>query len=105
MIEKTLVLSTAHIQQSTSGFLTEIGNNENDEVPFRFVDHQYGYIIFVSSSILGKDNISDAAEYAQLLENFPDLYNLIRYAAENGCTMINLDRDGDTIDDLPTFEW
>lgn len=110
MIERVLVLSTAHISKETDIRLREIGNgefqtfgkNELDmEVPFRFItNHQYGHIIFCSPQTL--EEVRKEINFKVMLE----LYDIIEYALKNDCTMINIDADAEIINaELRTFKW
>lgn len=109
MIEKTLVLSTAHISSQTndilqelkpSDFLQDAYDDDKEKLPFRFIaNHHYGYIIFLS------DSNKEDESMKRILKKAPGIVPLIVYAIEIGCTMINLDRDAEVIPNLPTFEW
>lgn len=82
-IEKTLVLSTTHMPEDDPDF----GES-------RVTEHDYGWIVFLQT-----DN-------DLLLEESPEwLVPVIEFALENDCSMINFDRDGITVEDLPTWEW
>lgn len=99
MIEKTLTISTAHISPQTDKVLTEAGRLVKFTLmPFRFVPHQYGYIIWVYSAT--PENGADVD-----FSPFPELEEIIHYAQKKKCTMINLDCDGDTDPQLKTFNW
>jgi hypothetical protein len=107
MIENTLVLSTAHITLQTNDLLNQMKpddfekdlHDEEEKMPFRFVPHHYGYIIFLSDS-------AKTEEFMQrVLERSVDLGMVIDYAVKKECTMINFDRDADTTSDLPTYKW
>lgn len=87
-IEKALVLSTAHITLAINNAL-EAGI----VLPFRVQNHEYGFIFFLTEESLHEDN------------PLPELIPIISYAIKNGCTMINLDRDADIVEELPTYEW
>lgn len=79
-IRSFLTLSTAHITQSTSALLSERNYNYGE----------YGHFIWAGGP---QANVSG------------DLLDVINYARANGCAYVLLDRDGDTIDELPTYEW
>jgi hypothetical protein len=107
MIENILVLSTAHITMPTNDLLAQWTpddfqkdlHDDEERMPFRFVAHHYGYIIFLSDS-------SRTEEFMQrVLEHSVDLGMVIDYAIKHGCTMICFDRDAETTSDLPTFKW
>jgi hypothetical protein len=71
--------------------------------PYRTIAHAYGYFVHVRL-----DGPEDRAEYeaeareAGISEAFMALQ---AYARSHGCWWINLDRDADTIEALPTHDW
>ena len=79
-IRSFLTLSTAHITRETSDLLTEKGYSYGE----------YGHFIWAGGP---QANVSG------------DLLDVINYARANWCAYVLLDRDGDTIDELPTYEW
>jgi hypothetical protein len=89
-VEKSLTLSTAHINPETDHIL------KHRRVPFDVYSHEYGYYIPVRSRF---------KEDMESFESVPVLRPLIEYAIKHECTMINLDRDAGTTSDLPTFDW
>ena len=80
MIYKTLDISTAHYSQETDDFLWNVVDKMQD----------------VSFAVLDKDDLAVIPS---------ELVFVMGYAAANGCSYIRFDRDGDIIDDLPTWEW
>ena len=87
-IEKTLVLSTAHMPESHPDF-----------GELRASPHEYGYIVFLLSS-------HPSPEASGNLERAPDwIKPAILLADNNGCNYINFDRDGYKMPILPTFDW
>jgi hypothetical protein len=107
MIENILVLSTAHITLQTNDLLNQLKpvdvsqelDPDDDRMPFRFIAHHYGYIIFLSDYSKEEEFMQKVVDRAQ------DIAMVIDYAIKKNCTMINLDRDADTTFDLPTYKW
>lgn len=91
-IHNYLDLSTAHIMQSDSEILTE-----NKNLPFRVIDHDYGFFI----------NVQDHIKPVNLMmSNLSiDFSNMYKHAIENNCNWINLDCDADVIDNLNINDW
>lgn len=90
-IRKILVLSTAHVTAETAILL-----NETDCQKWPLVGGPYSeYGWFVSA------HDGDALDR----ETSPDLIAVIAYAKSKDCSMILFDRDADTVDELPTYEW
>ena len=93
---KMLVLSTAHIRRSTSDNFDLL----TDDVPDIFyekkaptADYGLGWFIPIGPEIEWSHMVSD------------DLVAIRKLAEAQGCTWIMLDRDGDIIEELPTYEW
>lgn len=91
------VISTAHIKQETSAWLT---NQKNRYI----VAAKYPEGFFVS--IL--DDMYDLGE-TELRITYPEvpteLMNTLLWAHRKGYYWVRLDCDGDIIEELPTFEW
>lgn len=95
MIYKTLDISTAHYSQETDDFLWNVVDKMQD-VSFAVIPTGTGFIIPVTFPVLDKDDLAVIPS---------ELAFVMGYAAANGCSYIRFDRDGDIIDDLPTWEW
>jgi hypothetical protein len=91
-IEPMLVISTSHLPEDAMNRLKRQAEVEGRAPAVtRAIPHDYGVIVFVSE-----------------LENTtqePELQAVIDYVRKSGCYWINLDRDADKIEDLPTWEW
>lgn len=61
----------------------------------RVVDHEYGWIVWVSDP---------DCDFMHEWSPFPNLLAIVRKANEHDCMLICLDSDGHEHDDLPTFE-
>lgn len=92
-----LDLSTAHL---TEGEMDAVAHNlpDRDDTGPRIIRHEYGAWVNVPSGW-------DDAEKAELARLYPNLAACIEHARSLGCLWINFDQDGDTIADLPAFEW
>ena len=100
-IEKSLVVSTAHITKEDDELLTQETKEENihDQLLYpQAVD--YGYYISTIEELEPK--MCDL-----LLETgySPALLSLLRLAHEIGCQYLRLDRDGEIYDEFPQFDW
>ena len=68
----------------------------------------YGYLVFTglenNSSI--KEEIATEELEAMKADGFSDAFiNLLKIARAKGCKFLQLDGDGVSYEDLPTFEW
>ncbi len=87
-IEKTLVVTTGHIQYSTTKWMDD---EKNASVS---VDaYEYGWRVYVGSDFTPDPHIP------------PDLYVLMKLAHDNGCKWLRLDCDGDELDGFQMFDW
>lgn len=82
-----LELSTAHISENTARLLE---NNEcKDLILSAWME--YGWIIYTNSTLT-----TDVPE---------DLARVLRYAHGLGISYVKIDRDGEVLESLPTYEW
>lgn len=88
-IEPMLVLSTSHLPKLQMDDLARLSREEVHVT--RSIPHEYGVIIFVSETVYSART--------------KELQAVTDYAQKIGCSWINFDRDADTIDGLPTWEW
>ncbi|PZR92285.1 MAG: hypothetical protein DI537_13955 [Stutzerimonas stutzeri] len=93
---KMLVLSTAHITAWTARNFDLL----TDDVPDIFFpklsphdDEELGWIIPIGPDIEWSHMVSE------------DLVAIRKVAEREGCSWIMLDRDGDTIEELPSYDW
>lgn len=96
-IHKMLTLSTGHVRKSTA----QLFELNTDDVPIFFEKKPWGE--------------RDGDGYGWFIpiikdEPFPhtcpdELVKVREFAEAQGCTWIMFDRDADTIDDLPTWDW
>jgi hypothetical protein len=94
---KMLTLSTAHVSQETAALLDGRQTHYVAEVPVTFAKGDYGWFVHVPDP---RD--SDPEEEQNWA---PDLAACIAFARGLGCDWLCLDRDGETVGDLPTYEW
>lgn len=104
-VRNFLDASTAHVSKTDNAMLTYWATLEPEHsegsAPFRTIAHAYGYFVNVQTGDTAEAADQDAREQG-MGEGF---FALVAYARANGCWWINLDRDADHIDELPTFEW
>jgi hypothetical protein len=87
-IERMLVLSTRHLTEHTCNTILPVWTGPAWEKT------EYGWFVYA--------NIEDISA-----EPPEDLRQCIRYAQNPGvsCDWIMFDRDGPTVDELPTYDW
>ena len=99
-IQKMLTLSTAHIRQETAEILSgqdDPANNVGLSVYEKIADGESVGFFVMLWDVDGSEAVSgDAPE---------DLKQCVRFAAENGCTVLCLDRDGPVMKNLPAYKW
>ena len=99
-IEKTLVLSTAHITKKDDNLLQKCSNSTQDELPPLVVD-----IIQCGCKVLVNAN-----DFGVYLEDIIRLFSegfvkCLMLAYVYDCTWLNLDADGPILDFLPQYNW
>ncbi len=88
--ENIMELSTAHITPATSELL-----DEHQIYTISYFTRKEGY--FISTMYIDPDDLDDCPD---------DLKQCIKYAQENECTWLLLDRDVDPMpEDLPVYDW
>lgn len=91
-IEKALVLSTGHVSFETDQLFQAMV-----KFPFRYVLHDYGYILFL--------RLLDEEKREQWQELAPELIPIIEMANQHGCSLIDFDRDASLNGNLQGFDW
>ena len=91
---KTMVLSTAHIKESDDNQLHSIVEHGNGDLTV--IDNDYGWII-IMPEVLDDHNNDQNMSYA--------FWHLMHLAKNEGCDRLELDRDEEVDNTLPTFEW
>lgn len=97
-IESMLTCSTGHITEQDSKMLTEFATEFASgvrEIGWHVSLYPYdeGWFIWTGGDTVHYDSLSEHAN------------KLVALARENRCTWLRLDRDGDTIEGLPIFDW
>ena len=90
-VEKVLVLSTAHVPERV------LKAEELNLRHHRWENHEYGFTVFLLSA-LDEDEESNWDETE--VEWFKDI---LVTARKHGCTYVNFDRDGASIESLPDY--
>ena len=91
---RMLVLSTSHVTRATSSNFDMQCDDVPTFYPKTYPDgEQVGWIIPIDPTMPWSHMVS------------ADLVAIRALAELNGCTWIMLDRDGDVIDELPSFDW
>lgn len=95
-IHKTLVLSTAHMTEADSQLLPYA--DEYGLVVYEM--DEYGWMVYVNDEYL------QAASPPEALSDFSDGFmKAIKLAQDNECEWLRFDRDANTVDGLPEYEW
>ena len=96
-ISKMLTLSTAHLDEDAVRKLEDEAHAKEtgDELAFAditvYEKIDYGFFVYILEG-----NHEDLPECLQ---------QCIKVASDSGCSLICFDRDADTINELPTYEW
>lgn len=89
-IEKTFVVSTAHVSGTD---IQAIG--DEDHFPYPTVSTGYGFLIYIGSE----------DRELESLENPDSFKKIIKKARKLGCTWVKLDRDGPQYPTFTTYDW
>lgn len=92
MIYKVLDLSTAHVSKATANRM-DVEDVEITVYPIG----EFGWLVSTGCH-------TDLAE-DELARMPADLVRVLEYAARQDCVYVRFDRDGDTVDALPKWEW
>lgn len=88
---KMMTLSTFHIKPETAVLLERKSFVFNTGLVV-YEKGEYGWFIWIPEFI-GECNIPE------------DIITCMRFAKDNGCAWMCLDRDGDVFDEIPCYEW
>lgn len=99
--------STGHITSKDNDILRwwakrELADSFN-AAPYRTIGHTYGYFVHVPQGEAIERRQTERVARAEGLSDA--FFALQQYAREHGCWWINLDRDADLIEGLPSFTW
>ena len=95
------VLSTAHIKPETSNWLKQ-HTRRGQAMVITVAEYPEGYFI---GPLQGIDELGKAELRLTYFGVPEDLLNLLVWAARKGYYWVRLDCAGDTVEELPTFEW
>ena len=97
-ISKMLTVSTAHITEGTAELL------DNDRLDIIvYPKDEYGWFITFEENIANCYNSDkNKSNYSYVPK---DLLKLLMFAKDLGCDWLCLDRDGDILDYLDTYDW
>jgi hypothetical protein len=98
-IHKTLVLSTAHMTEADSNLLPYA--DECGLVVYEL--DEYGWMIYVNDEYLR--NESTPLSLSELSDFSDGFKQAIKLAQDNDCEWLRFDRDANTVDELPEYEW
>ena len=95
---KMLDMSTGHLQHTDCDLLESEGCGGTDELPISVVQYEEGFYVNLANVDLANMD-RDWAKFS------PFFQRILRLAKEAGFDFINFDRDGETYEDLPSFDW
>ena len=103
-IDRTLVLSTAHVSKATADILNGDAP-ERDGLKPAIDGHVadwgcYGWVVWCGGQTVPKIELD-----AEMLYMPADLHRVVMFARDNNCQYVRFDCDADEIDELPTWEW
>lgn len=98
-MHRMLCLSTAHLRESTRNRLDEMSdemadNGASDIIVYE--KHGYGWFLPVDENMALSALSKDTTE-------FPDLFEVLRFAYYQGADWLMLDADGPTVSSLKTY--
>ena len=106
----TLDISTANLSMHDWDVVEEAAACDGDDAASReswmprCVQHGYGAFINVPDRESFDDDEWEERQ-RNLAAHAPSLHALLEYARSLGCRWINVDRDADTDDTLPFYDW
>ena len=87
-IHRVLVCSTAHVTEDEAQILDTSG----------YQQREYGWLLWVKEE-------PDSPSVPEIIDLSPGLQGAIDAARSLGCAYLMFDRDGETLDGLPTYNW
>ena len=94
-IHKVLVLSTAHMTEGDSNLLPYA--EEYGLVVYEM--DEFGWMIYVNDEYLQKVLPPELSDFSDGFKQ------AIKLAQKNGCEWLRFDRDANTVEQLPEYEW
>lgn len=105
-ITKMLVLSTAHLSNDTCNRYLHRQHDLSTPGVVAFEKLSYGSPVRDPDSYGWFVHVPDEAALPDWPTDMPlELRSAIHVARRESCGWIMFDRDGDTIDELPTYDW
>ncbi|MBB4861525.1 hypothetical protein HNP46_000336 [Pseudomonas nitritireducens] len=112
-IQKCLVLSTCHVTEAemTAVAMIPVRNNSDMENPegHKLIVHPVGTVAGdrAYGSLVYAGNLGDSDDVSSGVcpTTFPNVLRLLELARQNDCCWLKLDRDGNTYEELPLFDW
>ena len=95
---KMLDMSTGHLEQTDCELLESEGSSGSDQLPVSAVQYEEGFYV----NLANVDLANMDRDWAKFSHHFQ---RVLRLAKEAGFDFINFDRDGETYEDLPRFDW
>lgn len=92
-IQRFAVISTGHVSEETSKSLRDTPVEDWPFLGGPYGDYGWFFYAHDENGGTGKDAIPD------------DLFAVMTWARELGCSYLLLDCDGDTVDELPHYDW
>ena len=106
---KNFDVSTSHVSPNDMRLIGETAKAHRDqgifaEPPTTLIvyDYEEGCFVFAAIEEDAKEDFYTALKCQGLSDEF---LNLLKLARESGCKYLQLDRDGETYESLPTFKW
>lgn len=105
-IDKMLTLSTAHITPHTGGLLDEYLRRREHEFDGDIEQNFDGCSVYPKADYGWFIYVDDAKDDPAVFDKLPaDFAYLVDYALSHDCKWLCLDRDGDVVDDLISYDW
>ena len=104
-IEKSLVISTSHVQPKDMELL-----KQENFYPYTVHNTEYGAMVYIVKDMLipveqSIDFICDGHDLEVLLSFSKDFRRMLRLAQQNDCTWLRLDCDGSIVEGYHLNEW
>lgn len=97
-IEKSLVLSTAHLKEETMESISTY-----KDFPLRVQEHDHGLIVFLN--LAKSDYEYELEDNWYLTNDMEEFLHIVRVARQYECSTINFDSAASESSQFETFEW
>lgn len=103
-IDRTLVLSTAHVSRATADILNGDAP-ERDGLKPAIDGHVadwgcWGWVVYTGGEV-----VPDIDEDSVLCLMPADMFRVLLFARDHNCQFVRFDCDADTVSGLPTWDW